>query len=231
MFYLVFYIVASYLMYVWQKQNKGALGFWFLIPAAIAAISGVYQGIKGARAKREAQAAQNAAIRDQEGVVRTAEQRAMLGMPEVDYQRNLQNINRSTAQALSALQERRLGVAGVGNIIGRQNDAQLALDARDAELRRQNELVAMQERNRLAALKGGIAQQNIDYARALQGAGMQNIAGAAYSVGQLGGAGVFGGQNVGRSASVNANNMNTRALDNPLTSPASKISYKYNRIG
>lgn len=62
---------------------------------------------------------------------------AMTGLPSSQYQRALNNINRSQTFGLNALQTRGGSIGDVNALVGQGNDAALALDTADAEARRQ----------------------------------------------------------------------------------------------
>lgn len=227
LYILLILILVSYPLSVWQKQNKGALAFWFLIPAAIAAVSGIYQAIKGSKARREARGAQNAAISQQAQLASEANQRAQTGLPASQYQQALQNIQRNQAYAVQQLQQRRLGVGGIGAVQQRTNDALLNLDSANSSAKTKNQQIADAQQAKLIALISGVAQNDTDYAAALQSAGIQNIGNAVSSVAQLGSAGAFSNKNAGFSTG--------NAAYNSLTNPNSrniydKVSYKYNKV-
>jgi len=233
MLYILLFIVISISLDKWQRDNKGALGFWFLIPAAIAAVSGIYQAIKGSKQRREANAAKDAVIKQQEQVANQAFQRAQTGLPAEQYQQALRDIQRNQAYAISQLQDRRLGVAGIGAVQQRTNDAQLNLDAQNAEARLRNQAIADQQQAKLLSLKYGTAQDNADYGASLQAAGIQNIGNAVSSASQLGAAGAFSNQtqgydNINGIATSQASYPNR--YDTSLTKPIPRISYRYNQI-
>lgn len=238
MLYIILILLLAYPLYIWDKQNKGALGFWFLIPAAISAITGVYQAIKGAKERREAKAAQRAAMAQQEQLVAEANQRAMNGLPQEQYQKALQDIQRNQGYAIQQLRDRRTGVAGVGAVQQRSNDAVLGLDVQDAAARERNQRLADAQYGKLISMRGGYAQQSLDYGGALQAAGIQNIGNAVSSISQMGGAGAFsGGSGVSGGNGFGSINSVTGGVssygngyDTSLTRPLPRISYKYNKI-
>ena len=62
-----------------------------------------------------------------------------LGMPREQYLNALTGIQRNQNFGLSALQDRRSGLAGIGNLVQQSNDATLKLDATDANMLRDSQ--------------------------------------------------------------------------------------------
>lgn len=170
---------------------------WF-IPLAIAGATAAYQAIKGAKQKREARRIQAEADAKERANEAEANRMAQTGIPEAQYQRNLQQIFRQQATGLSALRDRRAALAGVPNLQRATNDALLNLNAADATARRQAQGMALSQSNRFAGLMGDRATQLRSSGEALTGAAIQNLSNAAgYTA--MGLSGGFGG-NSGSSA-------------------------------
>lgn len=150
---------------------------WF-IPIALAAIqagTAIYQGIKGAKQKREARALQNQANAQEQANLSEAKRMAMTGLPQAEYQRAVSNIYRQQALSLSALRDRRSALGGVSAIQQNTNDALGNLAAEDAMARRSNELVALNQGNRLAGITGNRAAEMLASGQSLTGAAIQNV--------------------------------------------------------
>lgn len=122
-----------------------------------------------------------------------AEQLARLGMPSEQYNLASTNIQRGTQAGLRQLGRMANPFAGIAGLARVQSDALAGLDASNAAARRQNILGAMGARSQLAQAK--LAQQQyaqqryfeqVNQANAMQGAGMQNVAGALGNVANIG---------------------------------------------
>lgn len=160
-----------------------------LIPLAISAASAVYQGIKGHKQKKEAERLQADADARDAANLSDARRMALSGLPEAEYQRQLQAINRNEALALSALKDRRSALAGTTNIQQSTNDALMDLAAKDAMARTQNQKIALGQADRQSGKKDQQAAYARESANALSGAAMQNIFNSAgYGAMALGGA-------------------------------------------
>lgn len=154
---------------------------WF-IPLALAAVqlgTAAYQGIKGARQKREARALQTQADQQERSNLADARRMALVGMPESQYEQARSNINRQEALGLASLRDRRSALAGISAIQQNTNDALISLAAEDARQRRAAENAALNQANRLAGITGNRAQDRQWSGEALTGAAIQNAANAA----------------------------------------------------
>lgn len=198
---LIIYILANIILGVHyvahRKEYEGRLNFVQFIPLAIAAASSIYQGIKGAKQKREAARLQADADRQEKENLLQARRMALVGMPEAEYQKQLQNIYRNQSVALGALRDRRSALAGATSIQQATNDATANLAAEDARMRRQAEQTALGQANRSATLKGQEAAYQREYGQALSGAAMQNFFNAAGAGAQM--MGGSGSNNIGQS--------------------------------
>jgi len=131
-----------------------------------------------------------------------AEQMAKEGLPQAQYNRALGNINRNQAGALRTASNLGGGSAlkSLNNILQSSNDATLALDVQDAAAKRNNSLLAMQQRGILAGQKQNkwdydknqVYQQAYQQKQRLIGAGMQNAIGGAQTYALTGGANATG---------------------------------------
>lgn len=110
---------------------------------------------------------------------------AQEGMPEAQRMAALQNIQQSAVMGMRGAQDRRGGLASIGNVQAQQDRSVLSLAAQDAAARQQN------QRFLYSALMAGAQYQDKAFAnrwqswmnreqqrRALIGAGIQNIGGA-----------------------------------------------------
>jgi len=188
--YLVFIIILSVHYSLNKKEYEGRLMFLpALIPLIITAGSAIYQGIKGAKQKKEARKMQEKA--DQMDASNLAESRriALSGLPTEEYQQALQQIYRNQAVSLSALRDRRMALAGATNVQQATNDALQGLASQDAKMRLQNQYNALGQGNRAAAIQGDRAAQERYSGEALTGAAMQNAFNAAGSAASLMGSG------------------------------------------
>lgn len=112
-----------------------------------------------------------------------AQQEALQGMPAAVQQQYINNLNQSSAYALSQAGSRRAGLTGVAALNQNQNQALQGLAAQNAQVQMQNRQQLYGMRNQLADYKGQafqFNQVNPYYERtaqnqALMGAGMQNI--------------------------------------------------------
>lgn len=197
MLILFIYLLLASILAIHRVQHKqeyeSRLSIAFLIPLAIAAASAIYQGVKGAKQKREAAKLQKEADALERVNVNEARRMALTGTPEAEYQRQLQNINRNQALQLSYAKDRRMALAAAPNIQQATNDATMQLAAQDAQARQQNERLALGQANRASGLKGERAMYERQSGEALTGAAMQNVFNAAgYGAMALGGAGSSG---------------------------------------
>lgn len=108
------------------------------------------------------------------------------GMGAEQYQKAQQQNQGSANFALRALQDRRSGLAGIGNIQQGLNNANLNLSAQDAQLRNQNQkfmysalMNSASFKDKLFANKWQSWSNKYQQARANVGAGLQNVMGGA----------------------------------------------------
>lgn len=108
------------------------------------------------------------------------------GMDASSYNQATQQNQQAANFALRGLQDRRSGLAGISNIQSGLNRANLSLAAQDAQMRQQNQRFAYSAlmtkanyRDKLFANQWQSWSNKYNQARALTGAGMQNIVGGA----------------------------------------------------
>lgn len=171
-----------------------------LLGGIIAGVGSLAQGISGLsqqkRAKKMMRNLKDPGFQipeEYKANVAQAEQLARLGMPSEQYNLASTNIQRGTQAGLRQLGRMSNPFAGIAGLARTQTDALANLDAANAAARRQNILGAMGARSQLAQAK--LAQQQygqqrffeqMNQAQALQGAGMQNVAGALSGLGNIG---------------------------------------------
>jgi hypothetical protein len=124
-----------------------------------------------------------------------AEQMAKEGLPQAQYENAMSNIDRNQAGALRTASNLGGGSAlkSLNNILQSSNDATLHLDVQDAAARRNNMLLAMQQRGILAGQKQNkwdydkrqVYDQKYQNRQRLIGAGIQNIVGGAQTAAGL----------------------------------------------
>ena len=162
-------------------------------PAALKGIQGIFQGIKG---KKMAKANVRPTYQIPTGFVKNvaeSEAEARTGLPQQQYNRALQNIQRS--QAANLRQIGRTGRGGsVAGLARAGMDATLNLDVADAEARARNRQMARGYRTQLSQQE--LAKQSYDKfakyeedaaaAEALMGAGRQNVMGGLSDAARVG---------------------------------------------
>lgn len=218
---LVLYCILYTDRFLHKEKYRGCL---FIEP--ISAIAGlvalgtsVYQGIKGAKQKRQAAKLQAEADAAERSNLADARRMALTGLPEEQYQAALQNIYRSQSAGLGALRDRRSALAGVPALQQTTNDALLNLNAKDADARRQAERVSLNQANRASGLKGQQAADRLASGQALTGAAINNVFNAATYASVAGaggdntggGSGWFNGTRNG-TFGTNSKGINNRAL-------------------
>jgi hypothetical protein len=140
-----------------------------------------------------------------------AQEMAQTGMPEASRMQALQGAQQSAVFGMRAAQDRRGGLASIGNIQAGMDRANLAVAAQDASMRLQNQRFAQQAlmtqaqyRDKAFANQWQSWMNREQQRRANVGAGLQNImggidlAGSMAAMGALGGGGTnsFGGTNL-----------------------------------
>jgi hypothetical protein len=130
-----------------------------------------------------------------------AEMSANEGLPSAQYNKAMQNIQRTQANMLAGANDRRSGLMALPKIQQAANDATLGLDVADAQARLQNQKTLYSVSGQTAQYKDKAFQtnkmqpyqQNLNYYQSLLGAGNQNMLGGADKI--LGGTAslLFGG--------------------------------------
>jgi len=137
-----------------------------------------------------------------------ADQMALVGLPQQQYNNSIQNIGRNQSAVLNQLSRSNNSGAGLQSLLRASNDATMNLDAQDAQARLRNQGIAMQQRGILGQQQDKVWDwnnkqkyiQQANAAAAVQGAGRQNAFGALTDLSQLGQSylgGQIGGQNTG----------------------------------
>ena len=149
----------------------------------VGAGSAIYSGIKGAQQKKQGRqllSQPNPQYNIPDSVTSAASQ----GLPSEQYQAAMRNIDRSGTTALSGAQDRGSGLASIGQIQQRTNDANLNLDVASGKMRQQNQriLAGYQDKQWMLNNKQPY-DRNYNYGMQLLGAGNQNQSNA---VDQLG---------------------------------------------
>lgn len=112
-----------------------------------------------------------------------AQQMASSGMPAEQYARAQKNILRQQNAAISQAQDRRSGIGLIAKIQDATNDAQLGLDAQDAQQRTANQRTLLDVNNQVAGYRDKAFDWNKknkylmdrQYYQSLLGAGNQNV--------------------------------------------------------
>lgn len=160
-------------------------------------IGGIAQFFGGKRKLRNLKLPKYEIPKEYETNIGLAQSVKEMGMPKAEYQGALQNIMRNQTAGISALQDRRSALAGIGNIVQRSNDATLNLDATAGRIANQNRMAGtqmeMNARQQLGMQKLAKQQwekfmpyqQKMAEGQALVGAGMQNMFGAIDTAAQV----------------------------------------------
>jgi len=134
-----------------------------------------------------------------------AENMARTGLPQEQYNNQLNNIQRNQAGALGSFGRRGGATGSLASIVRAGNDATNNLVSQDAQARMQNQRFAFGQRGimgqqRLAKWdwdKRQKYQENAQAASALQSAGRQNMMGALDGLSSLGQTAIMGGMGGG----------------------------------
>jgi len=146
--------------------------------------------------------------------VQLAQNAALEGTPSQQYQQAMKNIQRQQIAAINSATNRKAGVATIGSIQQKSNDAMANLDAQSAVQRMKNLQTLYGVNNQYnSALNNQFDwnqinryQQNYNYAMGLLGAGNQNIVGGVDKLtAGLIRSGLFSGGRGGNNFSNNSN--------------------------
>lgn len=124
-----------------------------------------------------------------------ARQLATLGLPQAQYNNELNQINGTQATAIAAAQRSNNPAGALGNVVSGTNAATSNLNAEDAQARQSNERYYLQENAQLGGQKLAQQQANVfdpytqhyNEAQAYRGAGMQNVNSGIQDISKLGG--------------------------------------------
>lgn len=168
---------------------------------ALLGASAIGKGITGLSQEHQASQIEKNNIRPVQTVdpayqqnVNTAQQMAQIGLPQQQYNNQLNAINQNQAGAISALGNSANPGAGLASIVRAGNNATGNLNAEDAAARNRNTLNLIQQRGILAGANKDAwnynyadkYSENLAKSQALRGAGMQNVSGAFNDLGQAG---------------------------------------------
>ena len=159
------------------------------VAAGVAVVGGgikLYQGMKTKQEGQEMESALDKPIFQIPPEIAKnmsmAEKMEYQGLPEEQKQAYLDNQQRALQSALRSSSDRRGGLGIISQLQGQQNISSRELLLQDVAARRENMQQAMQQREVMAGYKMKRFEHqyneysaDLDYARALQGAGMQNI--------------------------------------------------------
>lgn len=206
------------------------------ISAATQAATGLISGISGLFQKARANQLEKQNVRPVYNIPQEiaanqqiAQQQATQGMPQAQYQRGLQNINRNATNALSAAQDRQGGLSSIGAIQQGANDATLNLTAQDAQQRvanirnlmSQNQVMAQYRDKAWGWNNQAKYQENAAAIRALRGAGNANINAGLNGI--LGaGASILSTR---RPYNVDTSTVGTTPIDTSYNSPTRLMNY------
>ena len=111
-----------------------------------------------------------------------AEEMEFRGLPEEEKRLFLENLQRNRGASLRSISDRRGGLQSISGAQSASDRASLGLLQMESDRRRQNMMLAMQNRSVLADYRTKQFEHeyneytaDLDYARAIQGAGMQNM--------------------------------------------------------
>ena len=156
---------------------------------------------------------------------RIAEQMAVQGLPEAQRQAYLDDQQRSLQAAMRSSSDRRGGLGIISQIQSTQERSNRELLQMDVDARRENMMFAMKNREIVAGYKDKRFEHDfnqytadLDYARAIRGAGMQNVSsGIDTAIGGIG-QGIVGQMNI---------NTNNQISDTEMR----KAFQEYKRVG
>lgn len=181
--------------------------------------SGLLSGITGffqrRKAKKELAKLQRPEYTIPEEIIKSqkmAELSANEGLPSAQYNKAMQNIQRTQANMLAGANDRRSGLMALPKIQQAASDATLNLDVADANARLQNQKTLYGVSGQTAQYKDKAFdinkmqpyQQNLNYYQSLLGAGNQNLLAGADKILGGGASLLFGSGGSGQSRSMRA---------------------------
>ena len=153
------------------------------IPAAVQAGTGIYQTYQGNKLANSTERPDYSIPQEQLDNLTDSQIQALRGLPEEQRQQYMENIMRSAQTSISALGDRKAGLAGMSGVQQQQNDAYKNLLSMDAQKREENERNLQATRNTMSEYKDKQFQMNemqpfqdtMAAAEGLQGAGIFNM--------------------------------------------------------
>ena len=175
------------------------------LPSLVKGVSGIVQASKGRKLAKANVRPQYEIPKEFQQNVAMAENMARTGLPQEQYNNQLNNIQRNQAGALGSFGRRGGATGSLASIVRAGNDATNNLVSQDAQARMQNQRFAFGQRGimgqqRLAKWdwdKRQKYQENAQAASALQSAGRQNMMGALDGLSSLGQTAIMGGMGGG----------------------------------
>lgn len=161
-----------------------------LIAGGVNAIGGIIKGFMGAKQKKQGKKLLNSLQFPEEQLSselienqNLARQTAASGLPAEQYAKAMKDIQRNQLTSFKSAKDRRGGLGSVAGIQQASNDATLNLNAKDAEMKIDNQGRLMNVNNQIAGWKSKLFDVNkrqkynmdYNYAQGLIGAGNQNI--------------------------------------------------------
>lgn len=164
------------------------------IPAVVQTGTGIYQAYQGNKLANSMQRPDYSIPQEVLDNLTDSQIQALRGLPEEQRQQYMDNIMRSAQTSISALGDRKGGLAGMSSVQQQQNDAYKNLLSIDAQKREENERNLQATRNTVAGYRDKEFQTNemkpfedtMAAATGMQGAGMQNIMGGVTSGAKMG---------------------------------------------
>ena len=164
------------------------------IPAAVQLGTGIYQTYQGNKLANSMERPDYSIPQEVLDNLTDSQIQALRGLPEEQRQQYMDNIMRSAQTSISALGDRKGGLAGMSGVQQQQNDAYKNLLSIDAQKREENERNLQATRNTVAGYRDKEFQTNemkpfedtMAAATGMQGAGIQNIMGGVTSGAKMG---------------------------------------------
>jgi hypothetical protein len=164
------------------------------IPAVVQAGTGIYQAYQGNKLANSMERPDYSIPQEVLDNLTDSQIQALRGLPEEQRQQYMENIMRSAQTSISALGDRKGGLAGMSSVQQQQNDAYKNLLSIDAQKREENERNLQATRNTMSEYKDKQFQMNemqpfqdtMAAAEGMQGAGIQNIMGGVTSGSKMG---------------------------------------------
>lgn len=154
---------------------------------------GAYQLIKGQMQLANNQRPTYEIPQEVKDNLNQAQLQALEGLPEAQRKMFVENIQRSKANAVASLQDRRSGLVGLTGLAQTETDAYRNLLSQDVAARQANQAKLMEQNQVMANYKDKAFEANqmepyrfkANQANALIGSGMQNLMSAGYAAANL----------------------------------------------